>query len=65
MASRARFSLGARTVFCCPSSHTSIAGSTIRDLASVVKSPMPCWRKVSFCRNISCGLRTFCSLVAK
>ena len=56
MNSRERFSLGALTVFCWPSSQNRRAGSTTIDSARSVKVPRPLARRVAFCASsIACG----------
>ena len=51
MNSRERFSLGALTVFCWPSSQNRRAGSTTIASARSVKVPRPLARRVAFCAS--------------
>ena len=65
MSSRARFSLGARRVLRCPSSHRISAGSRSIALVKHPKSPRPAVRKVVSWPCISGADFTFCTLVAQ
>ena len=65
ISSRARFSFGALTVFCWPSSQMISAGSRSIAFTRTAKSPRPYWRMVCSWPSIRAADLTFCTLVAQ